>query len=344
MTNKKIEFWIMTSSEDIASQTIKNHLLNSYPFSLDSDEMKEWDGNPTYIFNFSHENSINYPPEFSSLFTIRIVQTNEKLIMLDQNLDKSQLDSKFTGDFIIFASRHKSKSMIPSILTHAPGNWNSDNKLGGKPNSLSFTSALMLKYAYNNLMKQNELKNLEWAVDLEVDHHGPTELHNPIIFMELGSSESNWSNKMGAAAVGDAIIETIYDFSKILFTKLHIQSFLKGKNPKKRDFLYKFIGESLKSENLTFAIGFGGPHYARNFSKIYNNNKTSDIFISHIIPKYSVMNLTDDHIRMMINRTLEPINTAILDWKGLNSAEKKHINSLISKHKIEIKKTKDFKI
>ena len=87
-------------------------------------------------------------------------------------------------------------------------------------------------------------------------------------------------------------------------------------------------------------MGFGGPHYARNFSKIYK--KPTTVYLSHIVPKYSVLQLTDDHIKKMINQTLEPINTAILDWKGLNSAEKKHIFSLISKYNIEIKKTKEF--
>ena len=231
--------------------------------------------------------------------------------------------------------------MIPAILTHAPGNWNSNNAQGGKPNSLSFTSALMLRYAYNNLVKQNKLKNLEWAVDLEVDHHGPTELQSPIIFMELGSSESNWTNKIGAAAVGDAIMGTINEFSRFLFTNSNIQSFLHGKKSIMKT-LYEFIRENLKLGKNTFGIGFGGPHYTRNFSRIYD--KSSNIFLSHIVPKYSVMKLTDDHIKMMINQTLEPINTFILDWKGLNSTEKKHILSLTSKYNLEIKKTKDFKI
>jgi D-tyrosyl-tRNA(Tyr) deacylase len=202
----------------------------------------------------------------------------------------------------------------------------------------------MLRYAYNNLIKQNNLKKLEWAVDLEVDHHGPTELHNPIIFMELGSSESNWTNKIGAAAVGDAIMGTINEFSRFLFTNLNIQSFLHGKKSIMKT-LYEFIRENLKNlktENITFAIGFGGPHYARNFSKIYDLPTT--VYLSHIVPKYSVMKLTDDHIKTMINQTLEPINTAILDWKGLNSAEKKHILSLTSKYNLEIKKTKDYKL
>jgi D-aminoacyl-tRNA deacylase len=341
MHNNKLEFWIITSSEDMASTNIKNSILNDYPFRIADDSLKKWDDHDSYLLRVPECNIFGDIANFSDLFNVRLVQTDKRLIFLDTQLELIAKEKIFSGDFIIFASRHQSKSELPSILTHSTGNWTDDNSHGGKPKSISFTSALMLRYAYNNLLNQKIAQKLNWPVDLEVDHHGPTEIESPAIFMELGSSETDWKNNIGARAVGNAIIHTIHDYLVFLFHNIQLDKYLKRKENLSKKFLYEYIRSNTRLTNLIFGIGFGGPHYARSFSKIYTSNDKS-VFLSHIMPKYNAINSNKEQIRKMIEKTLEYVNTAIIDWKGLNSGEKKHIIDLIEDLDISIKKTKDF--
>ena len=49
---RKLEFWIITSTEDIASMNIRNHLLEDYQFQKvedKSDKWASWERNPTYL-------------------------------------------------------------------------------------------------------------------------------------------------------------------------------------------------------------------------------------------------------------------------------------------------------
>jgi len=241
---------------------------------------------------------------------------------------------------------------------------------------------MLLHYGYKNLKKEAQLaksKNIDWNVDLEVDHHGPTEISSPIMFMELGSSENEWSNEDAAAVVAHAIINTIMDYVNFLFSQMNINPLIESSPNFTKKQLYEQIKISLGTrKGLTFAIGFGGNHYAQNFSSIYdedgvekgdknadeNGNKYGEkkseknpslfhknpsfvdknpsIFISHIVPKYHILGLTKDHITAMVENSIEPIKVAIIDWKGVNSQEKNHIMALLEHTGIEIKKTKDF--
>jgi ABC-2 type transport system permease protein len=209
--DKKIEFWIITSTEDQASQTIREFLIENYPFEKadnPNDQWRLWQESPTYLLNFNKTDLFKEISSFYQFINIRIVQTDKRMVFIDENLTEDQLNSTFGGHFIIFASRHRSQTEIPAILTHTTGNWTEDISHGGSACKIAHTSALLLGYAYRNLLQQQFSLNLDWPVDLEVNHHGPTNINRPIIFMELGSSDANYRNKLGACAVGNAIIQT----------------------------------------------------------------------------------------------------------------------------------------
>ncbi len=48
--DKRIEFWIITSTEDIASMNIREYLLEKYCFILCKNN---WDNNPTYVLDMN---------------------------------------------------------------------------------------------------------------------------------------------------------------------------------------------------------------------------------------------------------------------------------------------------
>lgn len=178
------------------------------------------------------------------------------------------IDKKIDADLFIFATKHASKSEIPSLSVHSPGNWNKA-ELGGKDNQLSKCPANYLKEALIFLENNN---TINFDVVQECTHHGPY-LEKPCFFIEIGSTEKQWKNKEAANIIVKAI--------------LHL---LKNK-PKK----YKT------------AVGLGGLHTTPNFKKLilnsdialghvcpaYNlenlNNENLQQAINNTIPKSSVI-------------------------------------------------------
>lgn len=234
--------------------------------------------------------------------------TNDPLIFLnDLKLGESELNP----DLLIFASRHTSKTARPAFLVHTTGNWSKDADFGGDPQDLSKSSALLHKAGFISLIEQKFPPQLaDFSLDIEVTHHGPTKLEKPLIFMELGSSEMEWKIEEAGELLTNAIINTIY----------------------------KFL-EFKKEESQKVGLGFGGTHYAPNFHRLIRNK---NVTMSFICPKYYIQGLNEALIKKMINNTLENVDYFIIDWKGTNSSDKKHLIPLLEEFDIPIKKTKDF--
>jgi len=300
-----MEFLIITSTEDKASMNIRNNLLNSKLFSFKESE-KIWHENPIYQFEgFIEKNVLNF---FLNNNQINLGLTEEPLIFLNNlKLDKSSLNP----DAIIFASRHTSKTAKPAILIHTTGNWSDDIRFGGDSYKLSKTSALLQKAGFYSLESQLYKRNLpKFTLDMEVTHHGPTNLETPLVYIELGSSKQEWNMKEAGEMVGNAIIDTIFKYLK--------------------------VNEKI---DIKIGLGFGGTHYAPNFNKIMS---LPEIALSFICPKYYIQELNKDLIAQMIENTKEAIDYFIIDWKGTNSEDKKHLIPLLEDYNIPIKKTKEF--
>jgi D-aminoacyl-tRNA deacylase len=234
--------------------------------------------------------------------------TKEPLIFLN---DMKLEDSDIKPDIIIFASRHTSKTARPAFLVHTTGNWGKNADFGGDPHTLSLTSALLQKAGFLSLIEKDLPTNLSgFSFDIEVTHHGPTSLGIPLIFMELGSSKVEWEIVEAGDSVANAIINTIN----------------------------KYI-ELTRKGNQQICLGFGGTHYAPNFQRLI---ESKNIALSFICPKYYIQELNVDLITKMIQNTSEKVDYFLIDWKGTNSADKKHLIPLLEEFEIPIKKTKDF--
>ncbi|TFG18054.1 MAG: hypothetical protein EU530_09810 [Promethearchaeota archaeon] len=316
---RKLEFWIITSTEDIASMNIRSQLLEDYSFiqvSDKSDEWVTWENHPTFLLE---------TPKFAHV-NIRLVLTDTAMVLLGDSIPKDKISRFIGADFAIFASRHKSKSAMPALLCHSTGNWSEETSFGGDPKTLCRTSARLVRLAFQNLVTQKQKFGLDWPVDLEVNHHGPTQLSFPLIFMELGSAEDNWNHNIGGKAVANAIMNTILSYlheAPLNFSELSLNF--------SREELYSYI----KQHESKVCIGIGGVHYARNFSTLLDR-----ISISFIIPKFFVQGLTEDLLDQMISNTLEPIECAIIDWSSLNSADRLVLIKLLENKSIPWKKRK----
>ncbi len=285
---------------------IRSKLINSKAYYFEKTEYF-WLNNPLFEFKgFSIKSEENLKFNENQIY---LGLTKESLIFLDNlNLGKSAINP----DLIIFASRHRSKAQRPAFLAHLTGNWSSKAEFGGNPSELSLASALLFKAGILSLLENSKICTVlaNFSTDIEVTHHGPTTLEKPLIFMELGSTKEEWSIDEAGEVVANSIINAIY---KCLDFK------------KKKD---QYIG-----------LGFGGTHYAPNFQRLVIN---SNVAMSFICPKYYIQELNRDLIAQMIENTLESVDYFIIDWKGTNSEDKKHLVPLLEEFDIPIKKTKDF--
>jgi len=285
---------------------IRSKLINSKAFIFEETEYF-WHKNPLFEFKgFSgkSEESLNFNAD-----QIYLGLTKESLIFLnDLNLGKSALNP----DLIIFASRHRSEAQRPAFLAHLTGNWSSKAEFGGNPRELSLASALLFKAGFLSLLENSKICTVlaNFSTDIEVTHHGPTTLEKPLIFMELGSTKEEWSIDEAGEVVANSIINAIYKYLDF---------------KEKKD---QYIG-----------LGFGGTHYAPNFQRLVIN---SNVAMSFICPKYYIQELNRDLIAQMIENNLESVDYFIIDWKGTNSEDKKHLVPLLEEFDIPIKKTKDF--
>ncbi len=208
-------------------------------------------------------------------------------------------------DFIIFASKHQSAKQEKTLSIHSPGNWRG-NDLGGEKGKICPSSAVFQKQMFEKLNRNAERFHLkDYKVTLECTHHGPL-IDKPCVFIEIGSTETEWKDRRAGFAIAKTIQETIETFKP---------------NP------YNEI-----------AVGIGGPHYCPNFNKI---QLKSNVAISHIIPGY-VMPITEEMILEAKKKTIEEIDFAILDWKGLgNSKNRQEVIDILEKNYISWKKSGD---
>lgn len=223
-------------------------------------------------------------------------------IIDDSGIDQNKINQY---DFILFASKHKSESREKTLCVHVPGNWRSAD-LGGKAGKICKSSALFFKQVFEKLNENAEHYKLkDYKITIEATHHGPL-IDKPGIFIEIGSTENEWTDRRAAFIIAKTISETIKDFKE---------------NP------YNEV-----------AIAIGGPHYCPNFNKI---QLKSNIAISHIISSYSFP-LTEEMINEALEKTEEEVDFFLLDWKGLGNAEKRdEIMKILNKFYISKKRTSE---
>ncbi|MDD4185515.1 MAG: D-aminoacyl-tRNA deacylase [Candidatus Methanomethylophilaceae archaeon] len=130
-------------------------------------------------------------------------------------------------DNMVFLSRHKASSGIPTLPVHPIGNYRTAD-FGGKDETLCPASPHMMSATLRAMQKLNDTDI--YTVSFEVTHHGPY-TETPAFFIEIGSDEGRWGDLHAAEILTDALLQTETDDSNIV------------------------------------AIGIGGGHYAPRFSE-----------------------------------------------------------------------------
>jgi len=227
-----------------------------------------------------------------------------KLVTLNEESIYAQNITNFfpNANLIVFISRHSSASGTPTLSTHTPGNL-AEAKLGGIPRKVSVSPANAMRHTLKEMARLKEEMQLDYEVSYECTHHGPS-LNVPTMFAELGSSPKQWKDLKAAEAVAHATIEAVSNFS---------------------NFPAKAV------------IGIGGPHYNNKFTRIALKD---DMAFSHMIPKYALPNIDLKILNQCVEKTLERVELAVLDWKGIKGEHKPKLVEMLKKIDMPFKKVK----
>jgi len=173
---------IVCSKRDVASQNIKDNLLN-----LIQADKETINGIDFYISD-----------------GIAIADIDERLIYADY-IDE-RLSKYLSFDEILFASRHSSKDGRKIITSHVTGNVGRAD-YGGRVYSLAKPSPITMKNFAISVTRK--LKDTEYEFTLEATHHGPSEIKTPSAFYEIGSTENEWKDEEIAFIVAESMLEAI---------------------------------------------------------------------------------------------------------------------------------------
>ncbi len=241
------------------------------------------------INNYSFE-KVSEKFQNNPVYKKKLHNKETKLLFVEEEIVNTQfLENLINPELLIFLSRHSSATGIPTLSVHTPGNL-SEAKFGGKPKTVSVSPARPMKNALCEMNKQVNQKKLNYKVSYEVTHHGPS-LNIPCMFVELGSSPKQWVDTEAAKAVADAAVAAVSE-----------------------------------SSSCSAVVGIGGPHYNNKFTKLALTNQKA---FGHMIPKYALETVDAKIIQQCVDRTLEPVKSVVLDWKGIKGNHKPKIVSAV---------------
>jgi D-aminoacyl-tRNA deacylase len=172
---------VVTSSEDPASMNIRARLMEKPGWT----ERGEFNNHPV------------------------LTKDDFRMVQVDRiHLDEDYVDDRVAAalnepvEVVIFASRHRAESRIPTLTVHPIGNYSSAD-FGGKPGTLCKTSPQLMTSALRNLAMN--AKGLGFNVSFETTHHGPV-VDSPAFYIEIGSYEELWGREDAAKAIAESIL------------------------------------------------------------------------------------------------------------------------------------------
>jgi len=205
------------------------------------------------------------------------------------------LEEKYDYDGFIFLSKHAAESGVLALTCHSTGNF-SEAKFGGNEKQVAIPHPDFQK-TYLQTLQKNQDKFSEFQITIEATHHGPTALRKPCIFVEIGTTEKQWTDESLCHSVAK--------------------------------FVHQVISEKIPENPV--AICFGGTHYPSKFTKQLLEGEYA---LGTVIPKHALDNLDEDLFSHILSQN-SMAKFALLDWGGLGPNKQK-ILGLLEKTKLEV--------
>ena len=200
------------------------------------------------------------------------------------------LQEKYDYDGFVFLSKHAAESGVLALTCHCTGNF-SEAKFGGNDRQVAVPHPHLQK-TYLQTLKQNEKQFSEFQITIEATHHGPTALTRPSIFIEIGTTEKQWTDESLCSSVATLV--------------------------------HKVMSNPIKE--FPVAICFGGTHYP---SKFTNELLEGKYALGTVVPKHALDDL-DEELFSHILQQNKVATAALLDWAGLGPNKQKVLDLLES--------------
>src|SRR2546427_1942571 len=215
---------------------------------------------------------------------------NVHLVMLEKlGIYAEPSDIPSDASTAIFVSKHVSSSGRPALTVHATGNLAKDAKFGGNPEEVSQVDPLIIRRILRALKSGASQANVQIEVTMEATHHGPTNLSMPVCFVEIGSREKEWTDPVLGEIVATAVM----------------------------------AAAARVKETDPVAAGFGGTHYSAKHTRICMEGNYA---IGHLVSSHSFDGgVSERVITDTFSKTTGSCNTAIVDWKGLHSNDRRKL-------------------
>jgi D-aminoacyl-tRNA deacylase len=186
---------------------------------------------------------------------------------------------------VVFASKHAGET--GKLLTaHHPGNFGPAEH-GGRDNELSAACPNAHAAVLDAL---DENAPAAYEVGMECTHHGPSDVGAPSLFVEVGSSESQWEDPAAARAVAKAI--------------LALRDVPPRRSPESDD------STADADRYRRQLVGLGGGHYCPRFERIV---RETDWAFGHIAADWGLAAMDDlasDTARAVLEQAFEQSRTA----------------------------------
>jgi D-aminoacyl-tRNA deacylase len=198
------------------------------------------------------------------------------------------LEEKYNYDGFVFLSKHAAQSGELALTCHSTGNF-ADAQFGGNKRQVAIPHPDLQK-AYLQKLWQHRNEFAEFQITIEATHHGPTALSKPTLFIEIGTTEKQWTDIHLCNSVAKLVLEVL----------------------------------SERIATSPVAICFGGTHYPEKFTKeILEGNYA----LGTVIPKHALEFLDDELFSHIMNQNRQA-KVALLDWGGLGPHKQKVLDLL----------------
>jgi len=210
------------------------------------------------------------------------------LIIPTPAISADWLEEKYSYDGFVFLSKHAAESGVLALTCHSTGNF-SDAKFGGNNRQVAFPHPQLQK-SYLQKLWQNKNNFSDFQITIEATHHGPTALNKPSIFIEIGTTEKQWTDTTLCSSIAKLVVEVLKE----------------------------------KQKSAPVAICFGGTHYPEKFTKELLEGKHA---LGTVIPKHS-LDFLDQELFCHILERNNIAKSALLDWGGLGQNKQKVLDLL----------------
>lgn len=187
------------------------------------------------------------------------------------------------------------------MTVHHTGNPGREARLGGLPGRLSVSNPILSTLLLRAI--HEEAKGLEgFYVGFEATHHGPTELSNPLTFVEIGSGPAEWN------------MERLHD----LMARAIVRA----------------IEEALsKPPSCPVAASFGENHYP---SRVSRRAIEGNFCVGHVIPKYVVSEVTEYTVVQALERSSALVDVVLVEEGSLPRTVRSLVESVASRRKLRV--------